>query len=152
MSWLALTLSPQSCLLVGSLCSASMGTIIGAFLFKPLSASPWPFNSSFLLPNLSLFLTSWSGVSCCSPGPQLTSYFLQHLFLFGSLRAWRRSTISAPVPPVSAPFLTFVFSTSEWSRGVGGLATIAVIVNSTAGPTSLCSTYNSSAPFEIFRI
>lgn len=59
---------------------------------KPLSASHAGHSLSFLLPNLSFFLTSWSGVSCCSPGPQLTSSFLQHLFLFGSLRAWRRAT------------------------------------------------------------
>lgn len=93
----------------------------------------------FLLPNLSFLLTSWSGVSCCSPGPQLTSYFLQHLFLFGSLRAWRRATaaISAPVPPLSASILTFAFprlNAAELQDDCrDGSATITVLVKLKAG-------------------
>lgn len=47
-------------------------------------------------------LASWSGVSRCPPGPQLTSFFLQHLFLFGRpggmLEAWRWAICCPTLP------------------------------------------------------
>lgn len=85
----------------------------------PLSLTRWPFTLSFLL-------TSWSGVSCCSPGPQLTSYFLQHLFLPGSPRAWSRATSCRGAHFSRSPSSLHIhahncFSMSECSRAAGRL-------------------------------
>lgn len=49
-------------------------------------------------------LASWSRVSCCRKAPQLTSYFLQHLFLFGRAKRDPESLEMSHLLPSSAPF------------------------------------------------
>lgn len=73
--------------------------------------SGWPVPST--LSRFSLFCTaksfhfllaSWSRVSCCRSGPQLTSYFLQHLFLFGSTDQDPEILETSHLLPSAAPF------------------------------------------------
>lgn len=71
---------------------------------RPAPSTLYRFSLFSTAKSFHFLLASWSRVSCCRQGPQLTSYFLQHLFLFGKADRDPESLETSHLLPSSAPF------------------------------------------------